>query len=63
MVKLSTSPRAKELLSFEKYLKESKLPSVKVCESIDEVPPTSTRILKSVPVYGPITAPSEWLPS
>jgi hypothetical protein len=59
-VKLSTSPREKELPSFEKYLNESRFPSVKVSEFIDELPPISTKILKSVPEYGPITAPSEF---
>ena len=60
-VKLSTLPRENELLSFEKYLKESRLPNVSVLElSIVEVPPKSIKILKSDPVYGPRTAPSEF---
>ena len=59
-MKLSTLPREKELPSFEKYLNESRLPSVRVSEFIVEVPPISTKILKSNPENGPITAPSEF---
>ena len=59
-MKLSTLPRANELLSFEKYLNESRLPSVRVSEFIVEAPPISTKILKSDPENGPITAPSEF---
>ena len=36
MVKLSTSPREKELLSFDQYTKEFRLPDDKVSESIVE---------------------------
>ena len=44
-VKLSTLPREKELLSLDQNTKESRLPSVKVAEFIDEVPARSTNIL------------------
>jgi len=48
-VKLSTLPREKELLSFEKYLKESRLPNVSVLElSIVEVPPKSRKLFSSL---------------
>ena len=45
IVKLSTEPRENELPSLDQNTKESRLPNVKVLESIVEVPARSTKIL------------------